>query len=160
MTAFMNFIAGFARDAVFGMLAFGLAVLVHEAGHLACAVAVGIPIARIQPGEGPQIYERTLGSVTFAIRLLPTGGQLDAAEGAGGTVNPWKVAMTHAAGPGANIIFAAVVFAFAGFAPGFWRGLMMFNLMIAFMALVFPWFGGDGIKAWKWIMRSQSNAGQ
>lgn len=52
----------------------GLLILIHEAGHLAVAKLVGIPVAGFSVGFGPQVWSRRWGRTEYALRALPLGG--------------------------------------------------------------------------------------
>jgi regulator of sigma E protease len=52
----------------------GLLILIHEAGHLAAAKLVGIPVAGFSVGFGPQVWSRRWGRTEYALRMLPLGG--------------------------------------------------------------------------------------
>jgi regulator of sigma E protease len=51
-----------------------LLVLIHEAGHLMAAKAVGIPVAGFSVGFGPKIWSRRWGQTEYAFRVFPLGG--------------------------------------------------------------------------------------
>ena len=52
----------------------GLLILIHEAGHLAAAKLVGIPVASFSVGFGPKVWSRRWGRTEYALRLFPLGG--------------------------------------------------------------------------------------
>ena len=52
----------------------GLLILIHEAGHLAVAKLVGIPVAGFSVGFGPKVWSRRRGRTEYALRILPLGG--------------------------------------------------------------------------------------
>jgi regulator of sigma E protease len=52
----------------------GLLILIHEAGHLAAAKAVGIPVAGFAIGLGPKLWSRRWGRTEYSLRWLPLGG--------------------------------------------------------------------------------------
>src|SRR5436305_4380102 len=52
----------------------GLLILIHEAGHLAAAKLVGIPVAGFSVGFGPKIWSRRRGRTEYALRAFPLGG--------------------------------------------------------------------------------------
>src|SRR4029079_19446414 len=59
----------------------GLLILVHEAGHLAAAKLVGIPVAGFSWRFGPRLWSRRRGRTEYALRAVPLGGfVLPAAE--------------------------------------------------------------------------------
>jgi len=51
-----------------------IAIAVHEAGHLVCAVATGTPVRQMTVGAGPLLFRRRFGETWFELRLLPTLG--------------------------------------------------------------------------------------
>jgi regulator of sigma E protease len=52
----------------------GLLILIHEAGHLAAAKGVGIPVASFSVGFGPQLWSRQWRGTEYSLRALPLGG--------------------------------------------------------------------------------------
>jgi regulator of sigma E protease len=56
------------------LILLGLLILIHEAGHLAAAKLVGIPVAGFSVGFGPQVWSRRWGRTEYALRMLPLGG--------------------------------------------------------------------------------------
>src|SRR5436305_13279687 len=51
-----------------------LLILINEAGHLAAAKLVGIPVAGFSVGFGPKISSRRRGRTEYALRAFPLGG--------------------------------------------------------------------------------------
>jgi hypothetical protein len=51
-----------------------IAIAVHEAGHLVCALVTGIPVRQMTVGAGPLLFRRRFGETRFELRLLPTLG--------------------------------------------------------------------------------------
>ena len=56
------------------VLAFGLLVVIHEAGHFAVARACGMRVERFSVGYGPVIWSRRRGGTEYAISAIPFGG--------------------------------------------------------------------------------------
>lgn len=64
------------------IVAFGLAVLVHELGHFLAAKAFKVPVERFvigfdrdaMPGMPRCIWERKIGETTYGLSLMPLGG--------------------------------------------------------------------------------------
>lgn len=56
------------------LLLLNLLILVHEAGHLVAARAVGMPVAAFSVGLGPRIWTWRWRSTDYSLRLLPLGG--------------------------------------------------------------------------------------
>jgi regulator of sigma E protease len=52
----------------------GLLILIHEAGHLAAAKGVGIPVASFAVGFGPRLWSRQWRGTEYSLRALPLGG--------------------------------------------------------------------------------------
>ncbi|HZF12752.1 MAG TPA: site-2 protease family protein [Thermoanaerobaculia bacterium] len=52
----------------------GLLILIHEAGHLAAAKGVGIPVAGFSVGFGPKLWSRQWRGTEYSLRALPLGG--------------------------------------------------------------------------------------
>lgn len=51
-----------------------IAIAVHEAGHLLCALVTGTPVRQMTVGAGPLLFRRRFGETWFELRLLPTLG--------------------------------------------------------------------------------------
>ena len=56
------------------LLALGLLVVIHEAGHFLAAVGQGIRVNGFSVGFGPALIKHERKGVTYALRLLPLGG--------------------------------------------------------------------------------------
>jgi regulator of sigma E protease len=56
------------------VLLLSLLIVIHEAGHLAAARAVGIPVEAFSVGLGPKLWARRWGRVEYSLRALPLGG--------------------------------------------------------------------------------------
>ena len=56
------------------LIALGLLVVIHEAGHFLAAVGQGIRVNGFSVGFGPALIKRQIRGVTYALRLLPLGG--------------------------------------------------------------------------------------
>lgn len=56
------------------LLALGLAIAIHELGHLLTARSIGIPIAELRVGFGPRICSFAAGATLVEIRAIPLFG--------------------------------------------------------------------------------------
>ena len=56
------------------LIALGLLVVIHEAGHFFAAVGQGIRVNGFSVGFGPALIKTRWRGVTYALRLLPLGG--------------------------------------------------------------------------------------
>jgi regulator of sigma E protease len=56
-----------------------LLILIHEAGHLAAARLVGIPVSGFSIGFGPRLWSRRWGATEYSLRALPLGGYVQPA---------------------------------------------------------------------------------
>lgn len=93
---------------VFFLIAYGLLTIVHEAGHALMARAVGWRVDRVQLGFGPMVRRWSPGGVPVELRAFPIVGLVaicpDTVVGA-----RWKNALIYAAGPGIELVLAAVL---------------------------------------------------
>lgn len=98
-------------------------IFVHELGHFLVAKALGVKVLRFSIGFGPRLLGFRRGETEYWIAALPLGGYVKMAgddpseamapEDAGrGFLEqaPWKRLAIAIAGPGANLLFPALVF--------------------------------------------------
>jgi len=106
-------------------------VVIHEAGHLAAARAVGIPVDSFSVGLGPKLWARRWRRVEYCLRAVPLGGFVlpaVAQEEDWRAIPLWKRLLYFLGGPLANVL--AVL-------PGLtilqmqWRGLPLFQAVLA-----------------------------
>lgn len=107
------------------LFALALLIAVHESGHFLAAVACRVRVLKFSIGFGPALLRRRLGpdGTEFVLAAIPLGGfvrMLDEREGpvpaqqlhrAFNRQGPWKRAGVVAAGPAANLLLAALLFA-------------------------------------------------
>ena len=55
------------------LLAFVIALLIHECGHLLAAFACRVPVKEFGLGWGPRVFGFTRGDVEYRLHLLPVG---------------------------------------------------------------------------------------
>ncbi len=113
-----------ALVAVVAVLAFGLLVVIHEAGHFAVARLCGMRVERFSVGYGPVLWSRRRGETEWCISAVPFGGyvriagmapgeDIDAADRAAYANQPaWRRFLVILAGPAMNYL-AAVALAVA-----------------------------------------------
>lgn len=105
---------------LFGLLMLTLLVLVHEGGHFFVGKSCGIRIDEFAVGFGPKLLSREKDGIRYSVRALPLGGfvqfygeeeEVDAAyEPRAFNNRPiWQRALTIAAGPVMNILFALLL---------------------------------------------------
>jgi regulator of sigma E protease len=95
------------------IVAFGLAVFVHELGHFLAAKAFGVPVERFvigfdrdaMPFLPPCIWERRIGETVYGLSLVPLGGYVKMS----GTVHPDIEAYLDGDGPKKDAAATAVV---------------------------------------------------
>lgn len=93
-----------------GLVLFGVLILVHELGHLWIAKALGVPAPCFSIGFGPVLAKWNWRDTEYRLSAVPLGGYvlIDALEN-GSVASPAKRIAIYAAGPAANILFAALV---------------------------------------------------
>lgn len=110
---------------VLGILAVGVLILVHEAGHFAAGKLLGVKVTEFMIGlPSPKLVAVKRGETTYGITALPLGGYVKFA-GMDPTEEPspedeersfdaqpvWRKLLILGAGPTCNVIFAALIFA-------------------------------------------------
>lgn len=107
------------------LFALALLIAVHESGHFLAALSCRVRVLKFSIGFGRALLQRRFGAdgTEFVIAAIPLGGfvrMLDEREGpvdpaqlprAFNRQNPWKRAWVVAAGPLANLLLAALLFA-------------------------------------------------
>ena len=111
----------FLPTLLYGALVLGVLVFVHELGHFLVAKWLGVRVISFSIGMGPRLFGFRKGDTDYRISLLPLGGFVRMAgdnpeeERAGEKgeflEQPWwGRALIVAAGPGANLVFAVLLF--------------------------------------------------
>lgn len=107
---------------LYGALILGVLVFVHELGHFLVAKWLGVRVLSFSIGMGPRVLGFRRGDTDYRLSLLPLGGYVrmagDTTEGEDRTGDPaeflekpwWARALISVAGPGANLIFALLVY--------------------------------------------------
>ncbi len=96
---------------------FGLAIIVHEAGHLIAAKRNGVRVEKFSIGFGPKLFGIKRGDTEYVVSLIPLGGFLKMAgdePGEGTKGEPWEFfsksplirSKIVAAGPVMNLVLA------------------------------------------------------
>lgn len=90
-----------------------LLIVIHEAGHLAAARLMGIPVSGFSVGFGPRLWSRRWGATEYALRLIPLGGyvQPDVGEEELRAIALRRRLLFFLGGPLANLAVAVPLFA-------------------------------------------------
>ncbi len=103
------------------ILAFGLLIVIHEAGHYLAARWSGMRVERFSIGFGPVVWSRRRGDTEWAVSAVPLGGYVKIAGMAPGEeIAPddtsaysrkpaWKRFLVILAGPAMNYLLAVVL---------------------------------------------------
>ncbi len=102
-------------------IVFGLAVIVHEYGHMIVAKLCGARVDVFSVGFGRKIFGFKYGETEYQIAMIPFGGYvkiagMDPGEELTGapweflSISPWRRILILAAGPGMNIVLAFVIY--------------------------------------------------
>ncbi|HNX37338.1 MAG TPA: RIP metalloprotease RseP [Candidatus Cloacimonadota bacterium] len=113
---------------VLTLIAFGLMIIVHEAGHLLAARAFKVSIETFSIGFGKPIFNKVINGINYRISWLPLGGYLRMKgenpddpdihdEGAYQSKAWWQRALIAFAGPFANLILALFLFVISFMLP-------------------------------------------
>ena len=109
------------------LVTIGILITAHEYGHYRVAVACGVRVYRFSIGFGPVIWRRPFGEpgCEFAISAIPLGGYVLMLEKPDADTPPedvpralarrpiWQRAAVILAGPAANLVLGAVLYAAA-----------------------------------------------
>jgi regulator of sigma E protease len=113
------------------VLAFGLLVVIHEAGHAVAARLSGMRVERFSVGFGPVLLRFRRGETEYVLSLLPLGGYVKIAGMAPGdevaagdrrsyaNQPAWRRFLVIAAGPAMNYLLAAAIAAVLVVTVGF-----------------------------------------
>ena len=115
---------------LYGLIALGVVVFVHEAGHFIAARLCGVTVESFSIGWGPVLLRKKKGTTEYRLSALPLGGycgmkgenafrdaldkNLDAIpreEGSFYSAHPLKRVIIAFAGPFANLVFAVLALA-------------------------------------------------
>jgi regulator of sigma E protease len=113
------------------VLLLALLILVHEVGHFAAAVRLGIPVERFSVGFGPKVWGFRRRGIEYRISAVPLGGYvLPAVDDIHEFLRvPWMRRMLFSlAGPAANVALAALLFMVLGAAAG---DISLYGLLVA-----------------------------
>lgn len=100
------------------VIAFGIMVMLHEAGHFFAARRFGVTVHEFSIGMGPLLFARKKKETQYSIRLLPLGGYVKL-EGedeesddprAFGNIHPLKRICVLAAGAAMNVVLGFLCF--------------------------------------------------
>lgn len=100
------------------IIAFGIMVMLHEAGHFFVAKRFGVTVHEFSIGMGPLLFARTRKGTQYSVRLLPLGGYVKL-EGEDeesddphsfGNIHPAKKICILAAGAVMNVLLGFLCF--------------------------------------------------
>lgn len=100
------------------LLAFGVMIAIHEAGHFFAAKACGVKVYEFSLGMGPKLFSKVgKGGTKYAIRLFPIGGFVsmkgedeDAdGEDSFSQKKPWQRFIIVAAGATMNVLLGVIL---------------------------------------------------
>jgi regulator of sigma E protease len=96
-------------------------ILIHEAGHLLAAKAIGLPVSVFSIGFGPKLAGISLGGTEYRVSAIPLGGYCLPAIA---SLEEWtmipflKKTVLSLGGPAANIVFAVIGYIVLGLGMG------------------------------------------
>ncbi len=118
---------------IFGLIALGIVVIIHELGHFFAAKLCGVDVESFSVGWGPVFLRKKWHGTEYRLSVLPLGGycgmkgenayrtaleeKLDyipEEEGGFYSVHPLKRVIIGAAGPVANLILAFIILTIVG----------------------------------------------
>lgn len=113
---------------------FSLAIAIHEFGHFAAALKLGLKVEAFSLGFGPVIWKKTHKGVEYRLSAIPLGGYVSipdvdpegtlALEGGGkkpaakAEIPAWKELVVAVAGPAMNVVLAVALAVGLSLAPG------------------------------------------
>jgi len=105
-----------AGNALAFMIALGIIIFVHEAGHLIVAKAFGMKVLAFSLGFGKRLFGFRRGETEYKVALIPLGGyvQLGGEDPSEVSDDPreflnrprWQRVLVFLAGPAMNVILA------------------------------------------------------
>lgn len=107
-----------AFSVIITVLAFGIMVMLHEAGHFITAKKFGVTVHEFSIGMGPLLFKWGKGETQYSLRLLPLGGYVKL-EGEGeesddpkafSNISPLKRIVILAAGAAMNVFLGFLCF--------------------------------------------------
>ena len=113
------------------LLLIGLLIAIHEAGHLAAAKLVGIPVAEFSVGFGPKLASRFWRGTEYSLRALPLGGFVVPMAAGAAEFGAYPLRRRLAfflGGPLANLAATVPLFAVLSALD---RGVSLYNLVVA-----------------------------
>jgi regulator of sigma E protease len=116
-------------DIILALIALGILVTVHEAGHFIAARLCGVKVEVFSIGFGKPIFKIVRSEIEYRIGWIPLGGYVKMKGEAleeDATEEPdsfqftkwWKKAIIALAGPISNLLFAVVIFILTFMLPG------------------------------------------
>ena len=108
-----------------------LLILIHEAGHLAAAKLMGIPVSGFSVGFGPRLWSRRWGQTEYSLRVFPLGGFVVpgvASDSEFRAIALRKRLAFFLGGPLANLVVAVPLF---GILNGLKRGFSLYDVVVA-----------------------------
>jgi membrane-associated protease RseP (regulator of RpoE activity) len=106
-------------------------ILAHEAGHLAAAKLVGIPVSGFSVGLGPRVWSRRWGRTEYSLRVFPLGGFVVpgvANDSEFRAIELTKRLAFFLGGPLANLVLTVPLF---GMFNGLRRGFSLYEVAVA-----------------------------
>ncbi|MCD8048984.1 MAG: M50 family metallopeptidase [Clostridia bacterium] len=108
------------------VIAFGIMVILHEAGHFLTAKRFGVTVHEFSIGMGPLVLKKVKGETQYSIRLLPLGGYVKLEDEneenddprAFGNIHPLKRIVILAAGAAMNVLLGFLCFVIITAAQG------------------------------------------
>ncbi|MFO0944457.1 MAG: site-2 protease family protein [Planctomycetota bacterium] len=99
-----------------GMLVLGFLIVIHELGHLFAAKAMKMSVPAFSVGLGPVLWSKKWRGTEYRLSAIPLGGyvMLDPQDPSFQASTAWQRILFFFAGPLANVLLTAVLFASIG----------------------------------------------